>query len=58
MKFFSDYKFEITPERMKELKKFCKTVHISFNARIMQYALENWPDSFYDKHYSFNFTNN
>lgn len=24
-------------------------IHISFNARILQYALENWPDS-YDKH--------
>lgn len=24
-------------------------IHISFNARIMQYALENWPES-YEKH--------
>lgn len=22
-------------------------IHISYNARILQYALENWPDSFY-----------
>ena len=25
-------------------------IHISFNSRIMQYALENWPDEFYKKH--------
>ena len=31
MKLFSDYKFEISPERMKKLKKFCKSVHISFS---------------------------
>lgn len=27
-------------------------LHISFNAKIMQYALENWPSSFEDKHRS------
>ena len=30
MKLFSDYKFEITNERMGKLKKFCKSVHINF----------------------------
>ena len=27
-------------------------IHISFNAKIMQYALENWPSSFLEKHKS------
>ena len=27
-------------------------LHISFNSKIMQYALENWPNSFEDKHRS------
>lgn len=25
-------------------------LHISFNSKIMQYALENWPKEFYDRH--------
>ena len=27
-------------------------IHISFNSKIMQYALENWPSSFEEKHKS------
>ena len=37
--------YELCPALMRDHL----AIHISFNARILQYALENWPDS-YEKH--------
>lgn len=37
--------YDLCPAIMKDHL----AIHISFNARILQYALENWPDS-YEKH--------
>ena len=32
------------------LAKNTLAIHISFNSKIMQYALENWPSTFNEKH--------
>jgi hypothetical protein len=42
-------KRSLDSERCPALMKNNLSIHISYNAKIMQYALENWPSSFEEK---------